>query len=207
MIKQGTQEWFMERCGKVTASRVAEVATKLKSGGYSALRATYMGELIAETLSGTPIEGFKSAAMQWGNDTEPQARAAYAFWTDNPVEQVGFVNHPKISLSGASPDGFVGIDGLVEIKCPNTATHIETLLSKTAPAKHIDQMQWQMECTGRDWCDFVSYDPRLPEDLALFVHRVPADGERQEVLRAEVTQFLSDMAIKIDALIEYKQAA
>lgn len=147
-IIQGSPDWFAVRLGKVTASRVADVIAKTKTGP-SASRANYMAELIAERLTGTTGERFQNAAMQWGSDQEDAARQSYAFEHDRDVETVGFVPHPTIAMTGASPDGLVGLDGLVEIKCPNTATHIETLIGGTIPGKYQTQMLWQMACTGR----------------------------------------------------------
>lgn len=187
-VEQGSPEWHAYRCGKVTASRVADVIAKTKTG-WGALRANYAAELVAERLTGQPAASFTSTAMQWGTDTEPQARAVYEVMTGLAVEQVGLVQHPTIAASCASPDGLVGPDGLVEIKCPNTATHIETLLSEAIPAKYITQMQWQMACAGRAWCDFVSFDPRMPGEMQLFVKRVPADAVMQAELAEAVSQF------------------
>lgn len=198
-VIQGSPEWHELRRGKVTASRVADIIAKTKTGP-SALRANYMAELIAERLSGTPAEAFVSAAMQWGTDMEPQARAAYEFRTDAQVSQVGFVLHPKIDQAGASPDGLVNDDGLIEIKCPNTATHLETLLGQAVPAKYETQMQFQMACTGRQWCDFVSYDPRMPESMRLFVKRVARDEKRIKELEAEIASFLLEVAVKLSEL-------
>lgn len=198
-IIQGSKEWLALRCGKVTASRVADVVAKTKSGP-SASRQNYMAELIAERLTGLPAERFSNAAMAWGTEKEPDARAAYEFYRSETVKEVGFVLHPKIEQSGASPDGLVGADGLVEIKCPNTATHLETLLGQMVPSKYINQMQWQMACTGRQWCDFASYDPRLPEEMRLFVKRMPRDDKRIEELEIEVAGFLLEIAVKISEL-------
>lgn len=198
-IVQGSPEWKALRCGKVTASRVADVVAKTKTG-YSASRANYLAQLIAERLTGTPAETYTNAAMQHGVDTEPEARAAYEFYQGATVEQVAFVPHPKIDQAGASPDGLVGADGLVEIKCPNTATHLETLLGQAVPAKYIDQMQFQMACTGRQWCDFVSYDPRMPEHMRLFVRRVVRDEKRIDFLETEIAGFLLEMAVKLAEL-------
>jgi len=198
-IVQGSPEWHQLRLGKVTASRVADVVARTKTGP-SASRTNYMAELIAERLSGEPSEKFTNAAMQWGTDMEPQARAAYEFRTDAQVTQVGFVVHPKIDQAGASPDGLVDEDGLIEIKCPNTATHLETLLGQAAPAKYETQMQWQMACTGRKWCDFVSYDPRLPENMRLFIKRVERDDKRIKELETEVAGFLLEIAVKLSEL-------
>lgn len=198
-IIQGSPEWKALRCGKVTASRVADVVAKTKTG-YSASRANYLAQLIAERLTGTPAETYTNAAMQHGTETEPEARDAYAFYQGVSVEQVAFVPHPKIDQAGASPDGLVGEDGLVEIKCPNTATHLETLLGQAVPAKYIDQMQFQMACTGRQWCDFVSYDPRMPEHMRLFVRRVERDDKRIDFIETEIAGFLLEMAVKLAEL-------
>jgi putative phage-type endonuclease len=196
---QGSIEWLAARVGKVTASRVADVIATTKTG-YGASRANYMAELIAERLTGQPAERYANAAMAHGTATEPEARDLYAFMVDAEVEQVGLVEHPIVADSGASPDGLVGDDGLVEIKCPNTATHIETLLGQTVPAKYVTQMQWQMACTGRQWCDFASYDPRLPESMRIFIQRVERDEEYIAWLEAEVTKFLTELDEKVAAL-------
>ncbi|GGE36124.1 phage-related exonuclease [Agaricicola taiwanensis] len=198
-MDQRTDEWDQARLGKVTASRVADVVARTKSG-YSASRANYMAQLICERLTGVKAETFNSREMQWGTDTEAEARSAYCFYRDADIEEVGFVDHPRIAETGASPDGLVGDDGLVEIKCPNTSTHIETLLGQKVPEKYVTQMQWQMACTGRAWCDFVSYDPRMPADMRLFVQRVHRDEERIAELEREVTEFLSELDGKIAAL-------
>lgn len=198
-MEQGSQEWFDARLGRVTASRVADVVAKTKSG-YSASRANYAAQLIAERLTGTVAESYSNAAMQHGTDTEPQARMAYEFYRDADVVEVGFVAHPSIAETGASPDGLVKADGLVEIKCPNTATHIDTLLGGSVPGKYVTQIQWQLACTGRAWCDFVSFDPRLPESMRLFVQRVERDDERIAELEQEVTAFLGEVAEKVRAL-------
>ena len=195
-ISQGSPEWHALRLGKVTASRVADVVAKTKSG-WGASRANYMAELIAERLTGSVADRFTNAAMQWGNETEAEARAAYQFQVDAEVVEVGFVDHPTIAESGASPDGLVGSDGLVELKCPNTATHIDTLLSGAVPGKYITQMQWQMACTGRQWCDFVSYDPRLPPEMAIWIKRVDRDEERIIELQGMVREFLSELDAKV----------
>lgn len=198
-IIQGSPEWFSQRLGKVTASRVADVVAKTKSG-WGASRANYMAELIAERLTGETAERFTNAAMQWGTDCEPDARMAYEFRTDATVIQTGFVSHPSIGMTGASPDGMVDADGLIEIKCPNTATHIDTLLGQSVPAKYETQMQWQMACTGRAWCDFASFDPRLPEAMRLFVSRVLRDEKRIAELETLVAAFLAEIDGKVAEL-------
>jgi putative phage-type endonuclease len=198
-IVQGSDAWHMMRLGKVTASRVADVVAKTKSG-YSASRANYAAQLITERLTLTPTETFVNAAMQWGTDMEPEARSAYEFYRAEEVEQVSFINHPTIGDAGASPDGLVGTDGIVEIKCPITATHIDTLTGRVAPAKYITQMQGQMACTGRKWCDFVSYDPRMPESMRFFCVRVERDNDLIAELEAEVIKFLGEVRAKVDEL-------
>jgi putative phage-type endonuclease len=203
MMDQGTEEWFTIRIGKVTASRVADVIAKTKTG-YSASRDNYMAQLVCERLTGQKGESFTNAAMQHGTDTEPLARAAYEALRDVLVDEVGFVPHPSIIMAGASPDGLVGEDGLLEIKCPNTATHIETLLSQSVPGKYNTQMQFQMACTGRQWCDFVSFDNRLPEELQLFVKRVPRDNDFIKQMEDEVVKFLNELDIKIAQLMDLK---
>lgn len=206
-IIQGTAEWKQIRLGKVTASRVADLVAKTKVG-WGASRANYMAELLAERLTGTPADSYTNAAMQWGTEQEPDARSAYEFRTDAEVEQIGFIHHPAIGQSGASPDGLVGTEGMVEIKCPNTATHIETLLGGKVPEKYVTQMQWQMACASRNWCDFVSYDPRLPERMRLFVARIERDEKRIKELEANVTEFLFELDNKVSGLTRlYGEAA
>jgi putative phage-type endonuclease len=173
-VIQGSPEWFAARCGKVTASRVADIIAKTKTGP-SASRENYLAQIVCERMTGKPAESYSNAAMAWGTEQEPFARAAYESAKDVLVEEVGFVPHPNISEAGASPDGLVGLFGLVEIKCPNTATHIQTLLDQKVPEKYNTQMQWQMACTQRQWCDFVSFDPRMAEGLQLFIKRVELD--------------------------------
>ncbi|MCW0014865.1 lambda exonuclease family protein [Rhizobium sp. BT-226] len=191
-IVQGTPEWHQIRVGKVTASKVADIIAKTKTG-YSASRANYAAQLITERLTGLPTEGFTNAAMQWGTENEPEARAAYEFNCVASVVEVGFVPHPTIGETGASPDGLVGDDGLVEIKCPNTATHIKTLRGGSVPGDYVTQMQWQMACTGRKWCDFVSYDPRMPESMRFFCQRVDRDDAMIADLEREVVAFLNEV--------------
>lgn len=200
-MDQQSEEWFSARLGKVTASRVADVIARTKSGP-AATRANYMAELVAERLTGARGETFTNAAMQWGTDNEAEARMAYEFRTDATVEQVGFVLHPTIEMAGASPDGLVLADGLVEIKCPQTATHIETLLTGSIPGKYETQMLWQMACTGRVWCDFASFDPRLPEEMRLFVKRFDRDDKRIAEMEEQVREFLFDLDTTVRRLSE-----
>jgi putative phage-type endonuclease len=200
-MEQRTTEWHQARLAKVTASRVADVIAKTKTG-YGASRANLMADLIVERLTGQPASTFTNAHMEWGTEQEPHARAAYSARTGELVEEVGFIDHPCIANSGASPDGLVGDDGLVEFKCPATATHLDTLLAGEVPSKYIPQMQWQMACTNRAWCDFVSYDPRLPEHLRMFVKRVERDDKYITTLEGEVKTFLAELNEKLEKLQE-----
>jgi putative phage-type endonuclease len=198
---QGTEEWKLARCGSLGASRLADAVARIKTG-YGASRANLMAELLVERLTGIPTEGFVSPAMQWGTEKEPDARTAYEFRTDVDVVEVGIVPHPTIQGTHASPDGLVGDDGLIEIKCPNTAGHVETLLGDEIAGKYVTQMQWQMACTGRKWCDYVSFDPRLPESMALFVKRVHRDDKRIAELETEARAFLAELGGKVAELLK-----
>lgn len=168
---QRSDEWFLARCGKITASRISDIMPNSK-GGYYASRKNYIAQLVCERLTGSVEESFSNKAMQWGTDKEPEARAAYEVLTGDLVREVGFIDHPDIAMSGASPDGLVGENGLIEIKCPNTATHLQTLITGKIDKKYIYQMLWQMLCTKRSWCDFVSYDPRLSDDYSFFLKKI-----------------------------------
>jgi putative phage-type endonuclease len=202
-IEQGSPEWFAQRCGKATASRIADIIAKTKSG-YSTSRANYMAQLVVERMTNQVAESFTNAAMEWGTATEPFARAAYEAKSDVLVDQVGAIDHPRIERSAASPDGLIGDDGCLEIKCPNTATHIDTMLGENIAGKYYTQMQWQMACTERSWCDFVSFDPRMPEGLQLFVKRVDRDDSYIGELEKEVVQFLKEVDDKVNKLNELK---
>jgi len=205
MMEQRSPEWFSERAGKVTASAIYKVMARTKTG-YGADRANYHAQLVAERLTGVPAESFTNAAMQWGNDTEPQARAMYSLHTGMPVEETGFHAHPTIDLCGASPDGLVGDRGLVEIKCPNTSTHIAVLTGAGIDRKYMLQMQFQLACTDREWCDFASFDPRLPDEMQLHVQRIKRDNELLEEIEGEVTKFLAEVAGTVDELTRIYRA-
>lgn len=198
-MEQRSPEWFQARCGKVTASRIADLMARTRNG-YGASRANYMAQLVAERLTQSVEPSFQSSAMAWGTEQEPAAREAYIFLTDYPVDEVGFIDHPSIHMAGASPDGMVLDDGLVEIKCPNTATHINTLLTQKVDGKYHKQMQWQMACTGRAWCDFVSFDPRMPLHLQVFQTRIERDQELIEEIESEVQQFLTELNDMLEKL-------
>jgi putative phage-type endonuclease len=191
-IEQGTDNWHAARRGKATASRIADIIAKTKTG-WGASRKNYLAQLVAERLTGTTAESFTSAAMRWGTETEPQARAAYEFFRDQEVSQIGFVDHPTIAMAGASPDGLIDDDGSLECKCPNTATHIETLLGAKIPDNYIVQVQWQMACCDRAWCDWMSFDPRMPQELQMFVKRVKRNKTRIKELEKLVRDFLAEV--------------
>ena len=192
-MDQGSKEWFEARLGRITASRIGDVMAKLKSGKPAATRSNYVAEKVAEILTGEVSESYTSPAMAWGTETEPQARLAYELFLGKDVKEVGFIPHPDIEQAGASPDGLVGDEGLIEIKCPNTATHICTLRGGSIDRKYLLQMQWQMACTGRKWCDFVSYDPRLPDELSLFVVRVQRTDEVIKEIESEVREIIEEI--------------
>jgi putative phage-type endonuclease len=199
MMEQGTDDWFAARLGKVTASRVADLMSKTKTG-YAATRDNYMAQLVVERLTNTKAESFSNAAMQWGTDQEPFARAAYEAAQGVLVEEVGFVPHPRIEWAGASPDGLVGLFGMCEIKCPNTATMIDTLLTEKVPAKYFAQMQMQMACTDRAWCDYVVFDPRMPAKAQLFIKRVERDEAFIAEMEAEINKFLGEVTVQVEKL-------
>jgi hypothetical protein len=209
--EQGSPEWHAARCGRVTGSRIADIVRKVKTG-VSKMRTTYMGELIAERLSGVqPGDGYVSPAMQWGKDCEAKARATYAFMFDADVKQIGFAIHPTIEMAGASPDSLVGDVGGLETKCPNTATHLDALLGAEIDPDYVKQCQWNMACTGRAWWDYCSFDPRLPPTMQLHVRRVRRDDAVIAELETAVTEFIAELDAKVADLLsrygERKEAA
>ena len=209
MIAQGSDEWFAQRLGRLTASRMADVIARTKDG-YSTSREKYMVELALERITGARQEAYSNAAMEWGTNSEPLARAAYEADTGFLVVETGMVPHPRIAMAGASPDGLVNHDGLLEIKCPQSATHVRNLCSGKPEGKYLTQMMWQMACTGRDWCDFVSYDPRMPDGLQLMVTRIERDDKRIQQLEEEAEKFLAEVDAMVQRLLsmqEERQAA
>jgi putative phage-type endonuclease len=197
--EQRTEEWAALRCGKVTASRIADILAEIKKG-ESASRRNYRMELVIETLTRVPVPQYVSPEMLWGTDQEPFARATYELKCDTTVDTTGFAIHSHIPRFGASPDGLVGEDGLVEFKCPNTATHIGYLLGQSLPAEYASQMFAQMACTGRAWCDFVSYDPRLPEHLQLFIRRLFRNDAIIGEIERKIEEFLEEVDGTVDKL-------
>jgi len=202
MNHQRTSDWIAIRWGVATASRFHDIIAKTKSG-YAASRKNYMAELLIERLTEPPIEdnGYKNPAMTFGIENEPVARLAYELETGNTVDEAFFEQYND--NVGASPDGYVGDKGLIEIKCPNTATHLETLRTQEVPKQYFVQMQGQMLCTGREWCDFISYDPRLPENAQLFIKRVERDEKFIADLIDELDDFLDELEEQVEFIKEY----
>jgi putative phage-type endonuclease len=200
-MEQLSQEWFEARLGKVTASRVSDVLATIKSG-EAASRRNYKIQLATERLTGKKTDTYMNQAMQDGVDREPMAREIYSKLTDNQVYEDGFVQHPRIEMSGASPDGFVGKNGIIEIKCPVETTHTTNLLERKLPSKYKPQVQWQLACTEREWCDFISYNPNFELRLQLIHVRVHRDDEYIKMLEFEITKFLEEVEEMINQLKE-----
>lgn len=205
-IEQGSSEWFEARLGKITASRVSDVLATGRNGSESLTRKKYRNELIRERLTGKRLEGYTNAAMERGTLLEPIARAAYEVKYNVFVEQVHFVNHPVINNAGASPDGLIDIDGLIEIKCPNPETHIDYILSdgQSLKARYFDQVQWQLACTNRFYCSLVSFDPDMIDELQLCVVNIDRDNEYIAKMEAEVIKFDNEITETILKLKEGK---
>ncbi len=200
-MQQGTNEWRLARCGSLGASQLSDALAKTKSG-WGASRENLKSRMVIERLTGLPVDGYESPAMIWGREKEEEARIAYSFMTGHDVTEVGLYKHPTIIGTHASPDGLVGDDGCIEIKCPNSATHIEVLKTNQIAHKYILQMQWQMACADRQWCDFVSFDPRMPDHLMLYIARVQRDNDMLATLESEVAAFLAEVDKDVEALSE-----
>jgi len=198
-LVQGSEEWFSASAGHLGASQIADALAKTKSG-WGASRQALMAQLICERLTGLPTTGYKSAPMQWGNDIEQEARLAYEMRRGLFVTRVGLIRHPTIAWTHASPDGLVGDDGLVEFKCPESHTHLGYLLAGRFPDRLRKQVDWQMACSGRQWCDLVSYDPRFPGHLQLMIMRIERDATVISELEKDVRLFLADIEAKIARL-------
>ena len=196
-IEQRSPEWFALRVGKATASRIHHIITRTNSG-WSYKRKDYASELVIEKITGEKALSFSNPEMQWGVDNEDAARDEYRKTTFEEVFEAGFVIHPSIPDSGASPDGYVGENGLIEIKCPKTSTHIESLTKGVIKPEYHTQMQWQMACTGRQWCDFVSYDPRMPEGLKIWVQRI----DRDDLFISQTEVMVKEFLAEVDATVE-----
>lgn len=201
-MEQRTDEWYAARLGKVTGSRIHNVMAQGKGGAPSLTRNEYMCQLAGERITGDVMPNYVNEAMQWGINTEHQARAAYEFAREVEIKKLAFADHPTIEQAGASPDGLIGEDGMIEVKCPNTATHIATLRGKSISGTYIKQMQWQMACTGRQWCDFVSFDPRLPFNLQMHVKRIHRDNGVIQQMENQVRKFLTELDVMVQELRE-----
>lgn len=197
--EQGSESWKQARCGSLGASVLHEVVARTKSG-WGASRANRMATLIIERLTGVPQDGYQNAAMLHGIETEPEARDAYCFYVGEDVQEIGLAYHPTLSGAHASPDGLVGDQGLLEVKCPQPAAHLSLLLGEPIPHKYIVQMMWQMACTRRIFCDFVSYNPQFPENMKLFVQRIHRDDEIITGLENDVAEFLRELDEKVKKL-------
>ena len=198
-LQQGGNDWHLSRVGRVTASKLDAVMAKDTTALYN----DYLMELVLQRITGNREEGFTNSFMQWGIDNEPEARAAYEAQMGCFVKEVGFYTHPRIEMSGASPDGLVEPDGLIEIKCPSSKTHADSLLTRKPATKYLYQMLWQMACTNRNWCDFVSFDPRFDDGLQLMIVRIPKDEVMIATLEKAVVAFLAkvdQMVIQLNAI-------
>ena len=204
---QGDEAWKSLRCGKITASRIADVIAFKKDGSEQACRRDYRLQIVTEMLTGFPTDyGFESADMRWGREQEPNARIIYADLTGAKVDQIAFAQHPLIEHAGASPDGLIGKDGLLEIKCPRSFTHINYILDDVMPVDYIPQVQWQLAATGRKWCDFMSYDPRMPEHLRVFIKHVKRDDVYINAVTIQVNKFISECLALVNTLASYAPA-
>ena len=211
---QGSEEWRQARCGSIGASDAPRAVRRVKSGGYSADRDSLMAEKVLERLTDTPFEKFKSAAMLRGIEREPEARLLYEMVRGAEIEQVGLVPHPFVKGSHASPDGYVlepggtALVGLIEIKCPEPAAHLDTLLTETISNDYTVQMQWQMACARMPWCDYVSYNPDFPPHMQLWIKRVHRDAALNGELEIEITKFIKEIDRKVSELSRrYARAA
>jgi len=201
-LEQRTPEWHLMRNGCVTGSRVADVVATLKKGGYAACRQNYLMEVVVSRLTGLAPDHFVNAAMQWGIDNEQFARAAYEMETDCMVESVGFALHSKIGYFGASPDGLIGSDGVLELKCPTSDTHLRYIMEGVVPIDYMPQMMAEMACTDRQWCEFVSFDPRMPKNLQLFIRRFKRDDKFIGIMEQEVEKFLGEVEETLDSIAQ-----
>ena len=206
MLQQGTDEWRQARCGSIGASDAPRVVRRIKNG-YSADRENVMAEKVLERLTNVPFQLYKTAAMLQGTAREPDARMTYELVKGVEVEQIGLVPHPLIKGAHASPDGYVGNLGLVEIKCPEPAKHLDTLLNETISNDHTVQMMWQLSCTRRHWCDYVSFNPDFPAKMQMWVRRVPRDAKLISELEREIAQFIKEVDQKVERLSRRYAAA
>ncbi|ENN93707.1 lambda exonuclease family protein [Bartonella bovis] len=195
-MEQRTPEWFQARLGKVTASNIDSIVDKTAKGSPTSKYENYKIKLITERLTGKTVSSYETPAMRWGNEHEDRAIEEYSFIYDTPVSRCGFIPHPTIEMAGASPDGLIGDDGLVEVKCPQETTHVRFLRDSKIKPEYILQMQFQMACTGRKWCDFVSFNPLFTDQathLRVKALRIPRDDEQIECINKAVETFLAEI--------------
>lgn len=198
-MEQRTDDWFAARLGKITASRIADIL-QVAGKPETAKRRNYRTELICERLTGVRSESYTNEAMQRGIDLEPVARSVFEMYKLVTVVEVGFIDHPSIPMAGASPDGLIGDDAIIEIKCPQPNTHVETLMDGKVPTKYIPQIQWQLACTGRKVCYFTSYCPEMGNNLELAVFTVPRDDTYIKMLETEVERFNNEIETYLEQL-------
>lgn len=203
-IEQGSEEWHQLRLGKVTASRVSDVMASGRGSGESKTREKYKNEVIRERLTGKQVQGYINPSMERGTLLEPIARASYEVLHNVIVDQVPFIDHPTIKMAGCSPDGLVGDNGLIEIKIPNPENHIKALLTdnKELITTYFSQVQWQLACSNRSWCDLISFDPDLSEEYQFSISRIYRDDEWIKQAENEVIKFLSEVEIGVLTLKE-----
>lgn len=194
-IEQGTDEWHQLRLGVPTASRFKDIL----AGGKGITRNNYMMQLAAEIITGKREESYTNSSMQWGTETEPQARAFYEFSNGLSVTQVAFIKHDFINV-GYSPDGIIS-NGLIEIKCPKTTTQIETVLSGKMPIEHKPQVQGGLWLAEKEWLDFISFDPRIRTEKSYFEVRIFRDEEYIKTLEKEVIKFNDELMEIVDKMI------
>lgn len=194
---QHTQGWWDDRLRKVTASRIGDVTRRLKRGGWGADRDNYLREKVAEWITGKNRDRKKVASLDYRLELEPDARAEYEFQNDCEVVTVGFIDHPRIPNAGASPDGLVGAEGGVEIKCLDSQGHIDLILAGGIDEDYILQCHFGMACTGRQWWDFVAYCPEMPQEGRLWVQRVERDEAKIAEIESDVIEFLAEVDRKV----------
>jgi putative phage-type endonuclease len=202
-VEQGTEAWYAQRTGKMTGSRAVDIV-KGPKGSYTAARKNMIARLVCERMTGEREETYQSKEMQWGTDHEALARSVYEIVSDRDVQETGFINHPTIANFGGSPDGLVGDDGLTEIKCPGTATHLALLVGGNVKREYIYQMQAYMLITNRKWCDFISYDPRLPDSHCIYIKRIMRDEKMIAEIEAEAVKVLAEVDAMMEAIKDYK---
>lgn len=200
LVEQGTQEWLQLRCGSITGSRIADMLKTIKSGAYAASRIDYAYDLALERLTGEP-QNTDLSNVKWvqdGKAWEDDARAMYEFTNDLEVERIGFASHDIIEMFGASPDGLIGDSGVLEIKCPKPKTHLAYLIEKVMPAEYVPQVNAELSCTGREWVDFVSYNPKFPPNLRFFCVR----HYRNNRIIADMEESVNDFNDEVEEILE-----